>query len=109
MSMMGESELEAFGDDGIPGTADDVFAAATIASLYIGGNDTSSLILAGASSFAAGTDTTGLTLLKKGSILAVTVLGTVSDDSRFLAAHVPRVAKLDGARVATSGDPHFSI
>jgi len=97
------------GPDDLPGTADDVFAAATLSALFVGGNDRSSVIIAGTASFIVGTDTTGLALLKKGRILGVTIRGAVSDDTRILASILPRVAKLGGAQgVTTKNDPALS-
>ena len=51
----------------------------------------------------------GIALLPKGSIVAITLGGTVSDDSRILASHLPKIVKLNGAKVATASDPHFQV
>ena len=97
------------GPDDILGTADDVYAGASIASLYIGGSVTTTLIAAGASPAPGETITAGIVLLPKGAITAITLRGAVSDDSRFLARHLPKIVKLNGAKVVTASDPHFIV
>jgi hypothetical protein len=96
------------GPDDVLGDADDIYTAATIASVIVNGADISSLIAAGASPGPDGTLDSTLTLLPKGAIRAVTVRGAVSNDARFLAASVPARAILDGATIKTATDPHFA-
>ena len=95
------------GADNVLGTSDDRYTVATIVSVNIGGSDTSSLIAAGAAPLPGGTITAGQTLLPKGQIGSITVRGAISDDSRFLAAVLPKRANLSGALVAPATDPHF--
>ncbi|HET6246616.1 MAG TPA: FG-GAP-like repeat-containing protein [Tepidisphaeraceae bacterium] len=98
------------GPDNLLGDGDDVFAAAAIGTLFIGASDTSTLIAAGATPATGSTTITGgIALLPKGSITAITLRGAVSDDSRILAAHLPRIVTLNGAKVATATDPHFQV
>lgn len=97
------------GPSDIAGTSGNLFIPATITSVDIGGTATSSLIVAGATAFVTGTDTTRLMLLARSRIAGVTVVGAVSADSRFLAAHLPAVASLDGTKVPTAGNPNFEV
>lgn len=97
------------GSDDVLGTSDDLYRVASITTVFVGGADTSSVIAAGAAPLPGETITSGLTLLPKGQIGTITVRGTVSDDSRFLAAVLPKRANLTGALVATATDPNFQV
>jgi uncharacterized protein with beta-barrel porin domain len=97
------------GPDDVLGTADDAYTAASIGVLYIGGDDTSTLIAAGAAPISGGTINSGIKLLPKGSIVSITLRGTANDDSRFLARYLQRIVKLNGVKVLTASDPHFQV
>jgi len=95
------------GPDNVLGTSDDVYAAARIGSIEIDGANTSTLIAAGAAPAAGGTIFSGQTLIPGGAIKSILIRGAVSSDSRFLAAALPRTAKLGPASVDTAADPRF--
>lgn len=97
------------GPDNVLGTTDDIYAAAVISTLYIGGDDNGALIAAGAAPAGGSTIFGTLQLLPKGSIRSITVKGTASADSRILAVSLPTSASIGGAKVATAGDPRFSL
>ena len=97
------------GPDQKLGTSDDTYQTATITSVFIGGNVTSSLIAAGASPQSGGTIFTGIVLLKKSAIRAIAVRGQASADSRFLAASIPARVNIGGTSVATASDPRFQV
>lgn len=97
------------GSDNVLGTSDDKYNVASITTVLIGGSDTSSIIAAGAEPVSGGTLATGITLLPKASIGSITVRGTVSDDSRFLAAVLPKRASLARALATTATDPNFQV
>jgi hypothetical protein len=98
-----------FGADGAPGGGDDTFIAGRIRSLRILGSVTASVIAAGLNPvdgiYLNGNDT----LITGGQINTVSVVGTVSADSRILAAILPRTAVLNRAAVATASDPRFAL
>lgn len=95
------------GSDDVLGTSDDRYTVATISAVFVGGADTSTLIAAGAAPAPGGSIQSGVVLLPKAAIRAITVRGPVSDDARFLAAVLPARATLAGAIVPTATDPHF--
>ena len=96
------------GPDGILGTADDTFSAALFGSLTIGGNVASSLFIAGGSfPVTSGLALSSLTLLKGGVFHTVTVKGTADPSTHFLAAKLPKTAKIAGATIKTATDPRF--
>lgn len=97
------------GSDNVLGTSDDTYNVSTISTVFVAGSLTSSLIAAGAAPAPGGTITSGLTLLPKGKIGTITVRGTVSDDSQFLASVLPKRATLTGALVSTDADPRFQV
>lgn len=97
------------GSDDVLGTSDDKYNVASITSVLIGGSDTSSVIAAGAEPAPGETLPTGITLLPKSSIGSITVRGTVTDDSRFLAAVLPKRATITQALVTTATDPNFQV
>jgi hypothetical protein len=95
------------GSDNILGTSDDRYVVATIMSLFVGGPVTSSQIVAGGAPLPGGTILSGLTLLPKSQIRAITLRGAVSDDSRILASVLPARVNVGGVIVATASDPRF--
>jgi hypothetical protein len=97
------------GNDNVLGTTDDRYTVATITNVFVGGADISSLIAAGAGPAPGGNINAGIVLIPKGAIHSITVRGTVTDDSQFLAAVLPRTASLAGATVLTATDPHFQV
>ncbi len=97
------------GPDNNLGTADDIYAAAVISSILIGGSDTTGLIAAGAAPAAGSTIFGPLQLLPKGVIRSITAKGAVSADSRFLAFSLPRTASIAGAKVDTATDARFHL
>ncbi|HZK80710.1 MAG TPA: hypothetical protein VFC46_06570, partial [Humisphaera sp.] len=98
------------GPDDMLGTSDDVFTAAIIGALFIGGADTSTLIVAGGS-FPAGANPIfgNLTLLPGGVIRGIVVKGAAGADSHFLADKLPHEANLDGVPTTTATDPRFQV
>ncbi len=97
------------GPDNVLGTSDDLYIAAVISTLYIGGDDNGALIAAGAAPASGSTIFGTLQLLPKGAIRSITVKGAASADSRFLAVSLPASASIGGAKVATAGDARFSL
>lgn len=95
------------GADNVLGTSDDRYSVAAIASVFVGGSETSSLITAGAAPLPGQTITAGQALLPNGSIASITVRGAISDDSRFVASILPKRANFSGVLVTTATDPHF--
>lgn len=83
--------------------------SAVIGSILIGGNVSSSEIASGFALVTTGETLPGLiTVLPKGRIGPITVGGTVSSDSYFLAYRLPTDAKFGGAKIATATDPRFT-
>jgi hypothetical protein len=95
------------GSDDVLGTSDDRYVVATITSLFVGGPINSSQIVAGGAPLPGGTIFSGLTLLPKSQIRAITLRSTLSDDSRILAAVLPARVNVGGTIVATASDPRF--
>ncbi len=99
-----------FGPDGQLGGGDDTFAAGTINAIQIGGSVNSSLIAAGLDVV---DDTFPLdgddTLIPGGIIRQINIAVTLSDDSKILAAKLPKNATIGGKPVPTAGDPRFMI
>jgi hypothetical protein len=96
------------GPDDMLGTSDDIFTAAIIGTLFIGGADTSTLIVAGGS-FPPGANPIfgSLTLLPGGVIRSIVVKGAASADSHFLADKLPHTVNIDGVPTTTATDPRF--
>jgi len=86
-----------------------VFSASTIGSLFIGGDDTSSIIAAGAAPADAVDILNGLVLLPGSHINSITVRGILGTGSKILAAGLPSKASVGGTSVATAGDPRFQV
>ncbi len=84
------------GPDNVLGTSDDIYSAAVISTLFIGGDDNGALVAAGAAPASGSTIFGTLQLLPKGAIRSITVKGTASDDSRFLAVSLPGNASIGG-------------
>jgi hypothetical protein len=97
------------GPDLILGTADDRYSVATITSLIVGGNVTSSLIAAGAAPLPGGNIFAGITLLPKAAIRSIQLRGQLSDDSHILAAVIPAKVKIAGSFIANASDPRFMV
>ncbi len=96
------------GPDNILGTADDIFGVAPIGTLFIGGDVTSSVIASGASfPTSAGLTLGSLSVLPKGIMRVLTLRGSLSPDSRIVAAKLPLTGKVGGVSVKTGGDPRF--
>ncbi|HWE00908.1 MAG TPA: FG-GAP-like repeat-containing protein [Tepidisphaeraceae bacterium] len=97
------------GADDVLGTSDDIFTAAVIGAISVGGADTSTLIVAGGS-FPAGADPIfgNVTLLPGGAIHAIVVKGVAGADSHFLADKLPHTASLDRVATTTATDPRFA-
>lgn len=99
-----------FGADNTLGTVDDSYAVGTIKVISIKGAVTTSI-------FAAGLNVLNSTtigdaddaLLDGGKISSITAKGAVDASSRFLAAALPRTAKLGGVTLVTEIDEHFSL
>jgi hypothetical protein len=98
-----------FGHDGQLGGSDDSYAPGQIGSIRVLGNVT-------ASTFAAGLDPVdGIynngndALIPGGRIGPVQIAGSLSDDSRILAASLPRIASVAHGSVATAADPRFAL
>jgi hypothetical protein len=98
------------GADDMLGTSDDIYSAASIGLIRVGGSVDKTQIAAGPTPISGQPITSRLTLLPNGRIGSIVVRGTISDDSQFLAAHLPENASLDGIpRVATANNSHFTI
>jgi hypothetical protein len=96
------------GPDDNLGTTDDIFTAAAIGSLFVGGADTSSLVVAGGSIPPRGAGVIGpVTVDTGGALRALLVRGAVSPDAKFIANRIPSAVSLNGVRVATAGNLHF--
>ncbi|HSV15650.1 MAG TPA: hypothetical protein VLI90_15420, partial [Tepidisphaeraceae bacterium] len=100
----------AFGPDNEPGGGDDTFAAGSIGTLFVSGSVNSSLIAAGLNviddAFPLSDNDS---LIAGSSIRNVVVSGTLSDDSRVLAATLPARARLGNTSVVTASDPRFVL
>jgi hypothetical protein len=100
-----------FGADGLPGGGDDTFAAGSITSLRIGGNATSTAIVA------AGLDPVddnividpSDTLFTTGFIKSITINGTADPAARFVAATLPAKVRIGKTIVIPSTDPRFQL
>ena len=90
------------------GTADDTFSAGVISSLVLG-TVTTATVAAGPVPLAGGTILGTLQLLPKGAIRSVSVKNTLSDDSRILAASLPKTVRVGKTSVATATDPRFNV
>lgn len=95
------------GADDTLGTSDDGYGPAAIDSIFIGGSDLSTTIIAGPKP-TSGNDLSSFTLQPGSRIGPIVIRGVVSTDSRFEAAGLPPVVTIQNAKVATASDPRFS-
>lgn len=96
------------GPDDALDTSDDIFAPASIGSLFVGGAVNSSLIVAGGSFPAMSNPiSASLSALPDSAIRSIVVDGTLSSDTEFFAAHLPQVVKVDGSSLRTAVDARF--
>jgi hypothetical protein len=95
------------GVDNVLGTLDDRYGVASIATIFVGGSDTSSLIAAGAAPRPGHSILSGVALIPQGAIRGIIVRGVVSTDCQFLAAILPARVNLGGTFFTTASDPRF--